>query len=70
MGIFKRTERSVVRAMCGVQLLDGRKAEKLVFMLSLCKAIYQLAMASSVHWYAHVLRREDCYVLIRALDCS
>ena len=28
----------------------------------------QLAMADSVHWYGHVLRREDLHVLRRALD--
>ena len=25
-------------------------------------------MASSVRWHGHVLRREDCHVLRRALD--
>ena len=28
----------------------------------------QLAIASSVHWYGHVLRKEDGYVLRMALD--
>ena len=28
----------------------------------------QLAMASSVRWYSHVLRREDGHVLRKALD--
>ena len=28
----------------------------------------QLAMANSVRWYGHVLRREDGHVLRRALD--
>ena len=36
----------------------------LVFGLN--KTVDELAMANSVHWYAHVLRRED--VLRRALD--
>ena len=39
-----------------------------MFMLCLCEAIDQLAMASSVHWYCHVLRREDGHVLRRAID--
>ena len=30
--------------------------------------IDQLAMANSVHWYDHLLRREDGDVLRRALD--
>ena len=37
-------------------------------MLGLKETIDQLAMASSVHWYGHVLRRDDCHVLRKALD--
>ena len=37
-------------------------------MLGLNEAIDQLAMADSVRWYGHVLRREDGHILIRALD--
>ena len=33
MGILQRTERSMVRAMCGVQLKDRRRSMDLVFML-------------------------------------
>ena len=36
--------------------------------LGLNETIDQLAMASNVHWYGHVLRREDGHVLRRALD--
>ena len=36
-------------------------------MLGLSETIDQLAMANSVHWYGHVLKREDGYVLRRAL---
>ena len=39
-----------------------------MLMLGLWEAIDQLAMASSVLWYGHVLKREDGYVLRRALD--
>ena len=35
---------------------------------SLNETINQLAMANSVRWYGHVLRREDGRVLRRALD--
>ena len=34
-----------------------------MLMLGLAEIIYQLAMAISVRWYGHVLRREDDYVL-------
>ena len=37
----------------------------MLLLLALNKAIDQLAMANSVRWYGHVLRREDGYVLRR-----
>ena len=40
----------------------------LMLMLGLKETIDQLAMANSVHWYGHALRREDGLVLRRALD--
>ena len=39
-----------------------------MFILSLKESIDQLAMANSVRWYGHVLRREDGHVLRAALD--
>ena len=38
------------------------------YKLGLKETIDQLALANSVLWYGHVLRREDCHVLKRALD--
>ena len=55
----------MVRAMCGVQLTDRKASTDLMFMLTLNETIDQLAMANSVHWYGHVLRREDGHVLRR-----
>ena len=37
----------------------------LMFMLGLNETRGQLAMANSVRWYGHVLRREDGHVLRR-----
>ena len=37
-------------------------------MLGLNETIDQLAMANSVPWYGHVLRREDGHIFRRALD--
>ena len=37
-------------------------------MLGLNETMAQLAMATSVRWYGHVLRREDVNVLRRVLD--
>ena len=57
MGILRRTQRSMVRAMRGVQLKDRKRSMDLMFMLGLKETIDQLAMANSVRWYGHVLRR-------------
>ena len=57
-----------MRAMCGVQLKDRKRSTDLMFMLDLCETIGQLAIAHSLRWYCHVLRREDGHVLRRALD--
>ena len=57
----------MVRAMCGVQLNDKKRSTDLMFMLGLNETMDQLAMANSVCWYGHVLRREDDHVLRRAL---
>ena len=35
MGILQRTKRSMVRAMCGVQLLDRKRSTNLMLMLGL-----------------------------------
>ena len=40
----------------------------LMFMLGLIVTMDQLAIANSVHWDGHVLRRDDSHVLGRALD--
>ena len=45
--------------MCGVQLNDRKRSTDLMFMRGLKETIDQLAMACSVRWYGHVLRRED-----------
>ena len=68
MGILRRTERSMVRAMYGVQLKDRKRSTDLMFMLGLMETMDRLSIASSVHWYGHVLRREDGHVLRRTLD--
>ena len=58
----------MVRTTCGVQLNDRNRSSGLMFMVGLSETIDQLAMASSVCWYGHVLRREDDHVLRGAID--
>ena len=69
MGILQMTERSILKAICGVQLKDRKKSMDLMFMFSLNEAVDQLAVANSICWYGHVwlLRREDCHILRMAL---
>ena len=57
-----------MRAMWEVQLKDRKRAKDLMFGLE--ETVDQLAMAISVRWYGHVLRREDGHALRRALDFS
>ena len=48
---------------CGVQLKDRERFKDMMLILGLNEIIDQLAMANSVHWYCHVLRRENDHVL-------
>ena len=67
MSILRRTERAMVRAMCGVKLKDRESSEELMDRLGLKVRVEQLAKANGVRWYGHVLRREKDDVLRRAL---
>ena len=68
LGILRRTERSIAVAMCGVQLKDRKRSANLMFLQGLKETIDQLVMANSVHWYGHVLRKEDGHILRRAIN--
>ena len=56
VAILRRAERSMVRVVCGVKLVDKRNTEELMDMLGLKEAADKLARASGVRWYGHVLR--------------
>ena len=50
----------MMRAMCFVQHKDVKRAKNLMLNFCLNKTIdHQLAMANSMSWYGHVLKRED-----------
>ena len=68
IAILRRTERAMVRAMCGVKLMDKKKTEDLMELLGLEESVVQLAKANAVRWYGHVLRSEDGHALRRALE--
>ena len=57
MGILRRTEISMVRAMCEVQLKDMKRSTDVMFMPHLSEATDQLSMANCIHWHGHVLWR-------------
>lgn len=68
MAILRRTERAMVRAMCGVKLMDKKRTEDLMEMLGLEETVDQMAKANGVRWYGHVLRRDEGHVLRKALE--
>ena len=65
MGILRRTERAMVRAMCGAKLADRKNTEDMMDILGLNQTIDKMAKAS---WLGHVLRKEDGDVVRNALE--
>ena len=57
--ILRRTERAMVRAMCGQEVVDRKMIEEQMDMLGLKETIDRLATANGVRWYGHVLRRDN-----------
>ena len=48
VAILRRTERALIRAMCGVKLLDRRNSEELMDMLGIKESLDTMAKASSM----------------------
>ena len=59
---------ATMRAMCVGQLKGKNRAKNLMLMMGLNETMDRLAMANNVHWYGHVLRRDDGHVLRGLLD--
>ena len=68
MAILRRTERAMVRVMCGAKLMEKKRTEDLMEMLGLKETAVQMAKANGVRWYRHVLRRDDGHVLRKELE--
>ena len=66
--ILRRTEKAMVRAMCGQKVVDRKMIEEQMDMLGLKKTIDRLAIANGVRWCGHMLRRDDNSVLRVALN--
>ena len=68
MAILQRTERAMVRAMCGAKMMEKKRTEDLMEMLGLKETVVQMAKANRVRWYGHVLRRDDGQAGRKALE--
>ena len=66
--ILRRTERAMVRAICGAKLMEKKRTGDLIEMLGLQETAVQMAKANGVRWYRHVLRRDDGPLLRKALE--
>ena len=68
--ILQRTERAIVRNICGVTLMDKKWTNDPMQMLDFSETIDQLAKSNSVRWYGHVLRKDKNNFLREALDVN
>ena len=68
MAVLRRTERAMVRAMCGAKLMEKKRTEDLMEMLRLKETVVQMTKANGVRWYGHVFRKDDGHVLRKALE--
>ena len=68
MAILRRTEKTVMRTMCRVKIIEKRKSQELRSLLGLKDTLDRLVWKGGVRWYGHALRRDNGDVLKRALD--
>jgi len=59
VAILRRTESAMLRAMCGVKLMDRKNTKDLMNMLGLTASIEMTAKANVLRWFGHVLRTEN-----------
>ena len=64
---LKKTERTMVRSMCGVKLVDRKKMEELKKMLGLKEALVIMAKANRVRWCEHMIRKDNDNLLKKAM---
>ena len=67
MAILRRTERAMVRSVCGVKLEYRKKMDELMEMLGLKETLDTVAKANGVRYYKHVVRRDDHNILKKAM---
>ena len=66
IGILQRTERAMVKSMCGKIIKEVEK--KILQMLNLNEAMDLLTRFNGVCWYGHVLKNYRNFLGRRALD--
>ena len=66
--ILRRTERAIMRAVCGRKVMDRKTTKEQMDMLGLKETVNGLATANGVRWHKHVLKRDDDRVLRVVLD--
>ena len=59
MAILRRIEKAMMRAMCGVKMVEERRSQELMSLLGLKDTLDGLAAAGGVRWYGHVLKRDN-----------
>ena len=62
-----RTERAMMRSMCGAKPVDRKKMEKLMEMKGLKETLDRMEKANGVRWYGPVIRRNDDNILKKAI---
>ena len=67
MAMLRRTEKAMMRAMCGIEIIEKRRSQELLSLLGLKDTFDGLARTSGVRCYGHVLRKDHGDVLRRAL---
>ena len=67
MIILRRTERAMVRSMCGVKLVNRKNTEDLMKLLGLKETLDKMAQANGVRWCGHVVRRDEESILKKAM---
>ena len=68
VAILRRTERAMLRAMCGVKLMDRKNSNELMAMLGLTVSIEMAAKTNALRWFGHVLRTEEDNPVKKALN--
>ena len=68
MAVLRRTEKAMMRAMCGVEMIEKRGSQEYMSLLGLTDTLDRLARASGVRWYGPALKRDNGDALRRVLD--